>query len=369
MVYRSLSCIAAMLLTACGDDEPTPTSEHVVIVEGTLRDPATARAAHDTGAMAAEPVATAAGDIAHIVGLGASVENTPSERWLVIDRWAQPDGIAGFYSSPEFQQGLAALVGDGQVSAYRRASDFYGWGDLDAGAGAPRWYAVVRGRFVHPDTARADADAGAIAAEPTARALGDAAHVVAIGKDDPAAFLAIDIWTRPDMIAAFYDDPGFQQGAQALFGAGRFTITVLHATDWHQWGTPVAPTLDGGWAIDELTCAGAPQPLGDFRLDVRAGAGTFVQVFDPGCVATYDEGYAYTAPDRFAITAHAITCDPNATCPTVIGASCLPVPPPTEFAWTLAADQLAFTRTAAGPGDLPCRPGDAMRFAMHRTAL
>lgn len=369
MASRSLFAFATLLHVACGDDVPAPGGQHVVIVEGTLVDPATARATHDTGAMAAEPAATAAGDVAHVVGLGASVLGTAPDRWLVMDRWAAPDGIAGFYASTGFQQGLAALVRDGQVTPYHREPTWYGWGDLDTGAGAPRWYAVVRGRLKQPATAQADADAGAMAAEPGARALGDAAHVVATGADDPAAFLAIDVWTRPDMIAAFYSDPGFQAGAQALFDGGA-TVTVVHATDWHQWGTTIASTLDGGWKIDELTCAGAPQPLGDFRLDVRAAAGTFVQVFDPGgCVATYDESYAYPAADRFAITAHAITCDPNATCPGVIGASCLPAPPPTDFAWTLAADQLVFTRTAAGPGDLPCQPGDAMRFAMQRTAL
>jgi hypothetical protein len=370
MTYRLLALIAALLL-ACGDDqpEPTPSGEHVAIVEGTLNDPATARTTHDTGAMAAEPGATTLGDLAHIVGLGASVLGTTPERWTVIDRWADAAGADAFYGDPAFQQGLAALVTAPQITLYRRETAWYGWGDFDAGAGAPRWYAVVRGRFKTVATAQADADAGAMAAEATARALGDAAHVALTGRDDPAQFLAIDVWTRPDMIAAFYSDPKFQVSAQALFDGG-LAITVLHATDWYQWGSVGKTSLDGGWKIGELTCAGTAQPLGDFRLDVRAAAGTFVQVFDPGgCVATYDESYAYTAADAFAITANTITCDPSTTCQAVLGADCLPKPPPTDFAWTLANDRLVFTRTAAGPGDLPCQPGDAMKFTMQRTAL
>src|SRR5262249_24427664 len=161
-------------------------------------------------------------------------------------------------------------------------------------------------------------------AESIVRSLGDAAHLTFTGRNDATEFLAIDIWTRPEMIAAFYNDPGFQQGAHQLFIDG-LAIAVVHATDWYQLGTAVDPTRDGTWKVTELTCNGASQPLGDFHFEVRGGAGTFTQVFDPnGCVANYVEHYNYAETDNFTITADSISCNPNATCQSVIGALCLP---------------------------------------------
>jgi hypothetical protein len=377
MTHRSLALLAASLIAACGDsstkhtpDAPaTPLGEHVAILEGALLDPTVARGTHDTGAMAAQPIAMGAGDLAHIVGLGAQVLNTDPNYWLVIDRWAQPDGMDAFYNNPNVQQGLAGLVSAPKVTEFHRETAWYSWGDFDAAAAAPRWYVIVRGRFKDLSTAQASADAGAKAAEPTARMLGDAAHIAFTGRADSAEFLAIDIWTRPDQIAAFYSDPNFQQGAQQIFVSG-ITTTVLHSTNWYQWGSDGESTLDGTWRITSLTCAGASQQLGDFHFQVRANAGTFIQVFDPtGCVANYTESYAYSGGTGFTITADSITCNPNSTCQTIIGASCLPTPPPTDFTWTLSADSLVFNRTATGPGDLPCKVGDAMVFTMSRMTL
>jgi hypothetical protein len=142
-----------------------------------------------------------------------------------------------------------------------------------------------------------------------------------------------------------------------------------HATNWYQWGNAGRSTLDGAWQIISYTCDGTAQPIGEFVFEVRAKAGTFVQTFDPGCVATYDETYEYTAADAFEITASSVTCDPSTSCMTIFGASCLPAPPPTEFTWGLDGDMLTFTRTASGPGDQPCMPGDAVEFVMERDAI
>jgi hypothetical protein len=56
-------------------------------------------------------------------------------------------------------------------------------------------------------------------------------------------------------------------------------------------------------------------------------------------------------------------------CSAILGAECLPAPPPTPFDWALADDVLTFTRTAEGPGDFPCQPGDAVAFTMSRLSL
>jgi hypothetical protein len=283
---------------------------------------------------------------------------------------SSPEGLDAFYGNPQFQQGLDALVSSSTVEQFRRQPAWYGWGDFDAGAGAPRWYVLVRGHLKDPATAQAVHDAGAMMAEPIAQSLGDVAHLPFTGRADDAEFLAIDIWAQPDGIATFYNDPRFQAGAAMAFD-GAPEISVFHATDWHQWGSPGRTTLDGRWQITSYTCAGQAQQIGDFQLEVRAGAGTFVQVFDPGaCVATYDETYVYSAADAFEITAQSIVCDPSTSCASILGADCLPTPPPTEFTWSLSVDeQLTFTRSAEGPGDLPCQPGDAVEFVMQRLAL
>jgi hypothetical protein len=353
---------------ACGDDTADETGEHLAVVSGMLADPATARASHDAGATAAEATARAGGDAAHVVGLGASILDTPPTLWSAIDRWERPDAMDDFYTDPSFTTGVAALVTSPSVEQYRRQAEWHDWGDLDAGAGRPRWYVLVRGRLRDPDGAQAAHDAAAAAIEPNANALGDVAHLLFTGRRDDRAFLALDVWTDPAPIAAFYTDPGFVQAASGLLD-GAPTITVLHATNWHQWGSTGAPTVDGTWRITRFACDGQDQPIGEFRLDVRGAGGTFVQRFDPGCVATLDETYGYPAATEFAITPEAITCDPSSTCGSIFGASCLPLPPPTGFAWSLDGDTMAFTRTASGPGDLPCQPGSAVDFAMQREAL
>ena len=364
--------LVSLALAACGENTTTgpdaaaPPVEHVAIVEGNLLDPATAQAHHDMGARAAQPIADAAGDLAHIVGLGASVLGTKPDRLTILDRWSKADNITAFYGDAAFQSDINALVSSPSVTQYRRETTWYGWGDYDAGAGAPRWYVLVRGRLHDPANAQTGADMGAMAAQPTATSLGDVAHLAFRGRDDDAAFLAIDVWTRPDAIEQFYT--GLVQQAAALFD-GAPTITVLHATDWYQWGSSGKTTLDGKWKITSYQCNAQSIPVGDFELEVRAGQGRFVQVFDPQCVATYDESYAYAAATSFEITAHSITCDPSSSCQSVLGASCLPTPPPTAFDWTLTGDQLVFTRTATGPGDAPCQAGDKVTFTMQRQAL
>ena len=365
--------LAVLVLGLCacggddGDDEPA-SLEHVGIASGMLRDPATARATHDTDAIAAEPGARAGGDVAHIVGLGGEILGTPRDLWTVIDRWERPDALDGFYGDPALQAGLARLVDAPSITTYRREPTWHTWGDYDAGAGRPRWYVLVRGTLRDPETAQAVHDEITSGGEAGATALGDAAHLAFTGRTDAREYLGIDIWTAPGPIEAFYTDPRIAAALGELF-EGAPTVTVLHATDWHQWGSSGKPTLDGEWLITRYTCGGTEVPLGDFRLDVRGGGGTFVQRFDAGCVARYDETYAYPAAAEFTITPDAIACDPSSSCEAILGASCLPLPPSTAFGWSLAGDTLTFTRTAMGPGDLPCEVGAAIEFTMQRQAL
>lgn len=125
---------------------------------------------------------------------------------------------------------------------------------------------------------------------------------------------------------------------------------------------PAAPTMDGTWHVDSLTCAGQAQQIGDFTLIVNGGTGQFIQAFGPECVVTLTEEYSYPAEASFAISPTAITCDPNTACPPGIDLCMLP--PPTEFNFSVTGSSATFTRTAATPADAPCAVGDEMVFVM-----
>jgi hypothetical protein len=101
-------------------------------------------------------------------------------------------------------------------------------------------------------------------------------------------------------------------------------------------------------------------------LVVDGEQGQFIQGFGAECVATLDETYSYPDDTTFSITPTAITCDPSAGCADVFGgAECLPLAPPTSFTFNRDGDDLTFTRTAEGPGDAPCQPGEAMVFELQ----
>lgn len=367
--WRRTLLSITLTLGACSSDDDPPGGEHLTVVRGTLADPANARADHDGSAAAVEAHATELGDIGHTIGLGASVMGTGPIEFVALDRWAEPDAMDDFYGDSNFRAGLEAQVDGSSIQHYRRRADWYGWGDAGAASGGPRWFALVQAEFADPSTAQEGHDRAALAAEGAAAQLGDLAHLVFTGRDDERAFLALDIWQSPSGIAAFYGDPGFQQSAAELF-TGPPTVTVFHSTNWHQWGVerPVA-TLDGAWQVTSFSCDGTAVPIGDFRLEVRADSGEFVQAFDPGCVATLEEDYAYADSGAFEIAPQSITCDPSDTCPAILGADCAPLAPATQFDWDLEADGLTFLRTADGPGDFPCQVGDQVEFALTRAAL
>ena len=364
---RPAFLLITFTIGACSSDDEPAGGEHLALVRGSLAAPATARADHDASAAAVESHALELGDMAHTIGLGASVLGTDPVEFAAFDRWAEPDHMDDFYGDPNFRAGLAAQVTGASVTPYRRRADWYGWGDDSALGGGPRWFVLVQAQLADPPAAQDEHDRGAVAAESVATSLGDMAHFAFTGRDDESLFLALDVWESPAGIPAFYSDPAFQQSAAEIFTAPP-EVTVFHSTNWHQWGGagPVA-TLDGAWKVTRFTCDGTALPIGDFRLDVRAGAGVFVQGFDPGCVATVDETYQYS--DRFEITPQSVTCDPSDTCDAVLGASCVPTPPATAFDWQLAGDSLTFSRTADGPGDTPCAVGDAVEFAMERDSI
>src|SRR5699024_5984951 len=77
------------------------------VVRGTLAsaDAESMRSMHDAAAMGGQSNATAAGDVAHVVFLGAD----DPRQFLAIDVWTRSENIMAVYTNPDFMRGLAGL--------------------------------------------------------------------------------------------------------------------------------------------------------------------------------------------------------------------------------------------------------------------
>ncbi|MBI4957316.1 MAG: hypothetical protein HY908_35225 [Myxococcales bacterium] len=96
-----------------------------VVVRGRLAsaDVAVNQAAHDDLAAAGEAASQAAGDVAHVVGLGAA---DPQE-FLAIDVWTSDVNIEAVYGDPVFQQAFASLFSAPATVAVYHDLGWYQW--------------------------------------------------------------------------------------------------------------------------------------------------------------------------------------------------------------------------------------------------
>jgi len=212
--------------------------EALAVVRGALftADLAEAKAAHDAVAMAGEAPAAQAGDIAHDPYLGTTLLGSPENQFLALDRWSSDANMDAFYSNPDFQSAFGALFAAPPTFETFIRSDFHQWGDLDAAdATSPHFAIVVRGHLADdPAAIKAQHDAIASGGEETANGLGDVAHVVYLGRQDPREVVLIDLWTTSEPIEAFYSNPDFQNAVGSLFDAPP-TVAVYGSTDWYGW--------------------------------------------------------------------------------------------------------------------------------------
>jgi len=214
--------------------------ETAVVILGDLvgDDPAAVKPSHDGLAMAGEAAAMAAGDIAHDVLLGTALVGTTEGQFLAIDRWSSDDNLDAFYADPNFQMAFGMLFdAPPSVAQYVHQEAWAQWGDMDVADGVePHHFVLVRGRLKSADLAAMQTihDQLALGAKDAAEALGDIAHVVYLGRQDPQEFLAIDIWGAADNIETLYTDPNFAMGFSQLF-EGQATLGVYASTDWYQW--------------------------------------------------------------------------------------------------------------------------------------
>jgi quinol monooxygenase YgiN len=113
------------------------------------------------------------------------------------------------------------------------------------------WAAVIRGTLADMDLAMAKAthDQIAMGGEQQAKMAGDIAHDVLLGTtlldSVENEFLAIDRWTDPEAMQAFYADPMVQQAFAGLFAAPPSIQYFVYHPDWEDWGD-----MESGDAFD-----------------------------------------------------------------------------------------------------------------------
>jgi hypothetical protein len=215
-------------------------SEYAALVRGPLftADLDEAQAYHDALASGAQAQAEALGDFGHDVVLGTTLLGTTENEFVAVDRWTTLEGAMTLYGDPMFQRAFGPLFAEPVVpELFERNPDWHGWGELDSGDEAESHvFVVVRGRLAADDIADAQTlhDELASAGEAPALELGDVAHVVWLGAEDPHEFFAIDVWTTSDSIEGFYSNPDLQEGFGMLFAAPP-SVGVYRSTDWYQW--------------------------------------------------------------------------------------------------------------------------------------
>jgi len=225
------------------EDESSTTgadaSEFAALVRGPLvtDDLEQAQAIHDMIAGGGMEPAEALGDFGHDVLLGTTILGTTENQFLAVDRWTNLEGAQTLYGDPEFQAAFAMLFARPVVpQLFERRPDWHGWGEIDSADDTdPHFFVVVRGRLVdEPDAVQPMHDQLAMGGEAPAMQLGDVAHVVWLGAEDPREFFAVDVWTDDANIETFYGNPDFQAGFAMLFD-GAPTVGVYRSTDWLQW--------------------------------------------------------------------------------------------------------------------------------------
>jgi len=193
---------------------------------------------HDAVAAGGQAQAEALGDFSHDALTGSGLLGTASDEFLAIDRWTSSENMLAFYSDPAVAQGFAQLFnGDPTLEFFLERPDWHTWGSMESGdAFDPYFFVIARGHLAESDPALAQAahDVVAAAGEGSVTAVGDVAHIVFTGLEDPQEFVAVDIWSDSAAIEAIYTDPDFAAAFGTLFDAPP-SLQIYQSTDWHQW--------------------------------------------------------------------------------------------------------------------------------------
>lgn len=97
-----------------------------------------------------------------------------------------------------------------------------------------KYVVVVQGTLKDPANAQAAHDAGAAAARPAGKALGNISHHPYINPKNPKEFFDVDEWDGMEGIDKFFNDPVMGAEFAKLFEA-RPTISVYEDRGWYRW--------------------------------------------------------------------------------------------------------------------------------------
>lgn len=117
---------------------------------------------------------------------------------------------------------------------------------------------LVKARLASDDPAvnQAAHDQVAGGAQEDAMAMGDLAHYVFLGMEDPQSFLAIDIWDNLENIPAFFENPDVQGAFSAIFEGPTEVAIYDRPEGYSSWGEfdvaddTIVVTVEGTLLLD-----------------------------------------------------------------------------------------------------------------------
>jgi hypothetical protein len=220
---------------------------YLLSIRGTLS-PQTleaARKVHNETAGAPQNVAAARslGDLSHMVyvPLGAEQPATGAGEFLILDIWNSMDGLNQFFANKQVQEQAGMIFSERDPVVWAPASGFFSYSFPAPHDKPERIVAVVRGMVRSREEALAVHNALVSSQVNKARMAGDMSHEVYFRVAAPDAperleMFAVDVWMSAEGMGAYYQDPDFVRGFQALFAGQPLTSVWVHpAGEWVEW--------------------------------------------------------------------------------------------------------------------------------------
>jgi hypothetical protein len=214
-------------------------------IRGTLSSPTleAARKIHNSTAGAPANVATAQslGDVSHMVHVPMDKPETGAGEFLILDIWNSMEGLNKFFANPTVQEQAGQIFTQRDPVVWAAAEGFVSY-HIPAPFGKnDRYITTARGTVKSVDEARKLHNDSTIKTLSKARKAGNLSHeaylrMAAPGSPEALEFFAVDVWTRPDDMMSFYDDPEFLAGFDHIFTGEANTAVWLHPKgDWVEW--------------------------------------------------------------------------------------------------------------------------------------
>jgi hypothetical protein len=214
-------------------------------IRGTLSSPTleAARKIHNSTAGAPANVAAAQslGDVSHMVHVPMDKPDKGAGEFLILDIWNSMDGLNKFFANPTVQEQAGQIFTQRDPVVWAAAEGFVSY-HIPAPFGKnDRYITTARGTVKSVDEARKLHNDSTIKTLSKARKAGNLSHEAYLRMADPGSpealeFFAVDVWTGPEDMMSFYDDPEFLAGFDHIFTAEANTAVWLHPKgDWVEW--------------------------------------------------------------------------------------------------------------------------------------